>query len=82
MFVYVDYVVCYEEKKQINRMEKYVKIKDTVEAFYSNGNKITTKEYLDFFNSFKLNQSEWELLKLIYSTSDNSSTATELHQKR
>ena len=62
-------------------MERYIKIKDTVEKFYSNGNKITTKEYLDFFNSSELNQSEWKLLTLIYNTPDNSSTATELAAK-
>lgn len=62
-------------------MGKYIKIKDTVEEFYSNGNKITTKEYLRFFNSCELNQSEWKLLKLIYIAPDNSSNATDLAAK-
>ena len=60
------------------KMEKYIAIKDTVEKFYSDGNRITTEEYLDFFDSFELNQSEWKLLELIYNTNDNSSTATDL----
>lgn len=59
-------------------MCKYINIRETVEKFYSEGNKITTTEYLDFFDLFELNQSEWKLLKLIYESPDNSSTATAL----
>jgi len=59
----------------------YAKIKDVIEDFYSGKNKVTTKEYLSFFNSNVLTHMEWKLLKLIYEEEDNSSNATDLAKK-
>ena len=59
-------------------MGKYLKNKETVERFYSEGNEIIQSEYLAFFSSNLLNEKDWKLLQLIFIAKNHAAPASSL----